>query len=101
MYSLHVIVHSSILLLLITASRFHPLVESTDTVVTGKCFHTYHRHCILGWLELKIGKSDCPYCRQHLWSTLEYDDILRQLEDEGMPTQSQDSATVGVDIRCP
>lgn len=57
------------------------VAEQTDDVVTGRCVHSYHYDCMMSWLDTKLYKNDCPYCRQELWTAPVYDEILRQLKE--------------------
>lgn len=69
------------LLWFLTAFSLIALAEQTDNVVTGSCDHTYHHHCMMSWLNTKLYKNDCPYCRQELWTASVYDEILCQLKE--------------------
>jgi hypothetical protein len=30
------------------------------------CGHIFHTHCLAQWIESKIAKPDCPYCREQI-----------------------------------
>ncbi|RNC60425.1 anaphase promoting complex subunit protein [Trypanosoma cruzi] len=33
-------------------------------ILTGRCTHTFHIHCIERWAEREQGNAACPMCRQ-------------------------------------
>jgi hypothetical protein len=76
----------------LTALSHIALTEQTDTLMTGRCDHTYHHQCMMGWLDTKLYKNDCPYCRQELWTWSEYDEISRELEQADKDAQVPTSA---------
>ncbi|KAI2497477.1 hypothetical protein MHU86_17027 [Fragilaria crotonensis] len=43
----------------------------TDDTVTGLCSHTYHRECVMNWLQ--GGHDECPNCRQLMWDPETYE----------------------------
>ena len=49
--------------------------EPGDVITSSHCSHTYHRDCILGWLQVK---DECPNCRQQMWEPEAY----QMLEEE-------------------
>ncbi|KEY75253.1 hypothetical protein S7711_07607 [Stachybotrys chartarum IBT 7711] len=34
------------------------------SLLSGKCGHSFHMHCILEWIKQESAKSQCPMCRQ-------------------------------------
>ena len=49
-----------------------------EDVVSGPCSHLYHRECILSWLQER-GHDGCPYCRQPMWDTHEFEAVKASL----------------------
>ncbi|KAI2638534.1 anaphase-promoting complex subunit 11 RING-H2 finger-domain-containing protein [Xylaria nigripes] len=39
-------------------------VVSILIVVSGKCGHNFHMHCIMEWIKQDSAKGQCPMCRQ-------------------------------------
>ncbi|KAK3367468.1 anaphase-promoting complex subunit 11 RING-H2 finger-domain-containing protein [Podospora didyma] len=39
------------------------------SLLSGKCGHNFHMHCILEWIKQDSAKGQCPMCRQKFeWS---------------------------------
>ncbi|TPX15337.1 uncharacterized protein E0L32_004614 [Thyridium curvatum] len=36
------------------------------TLLSGKCGHNFHMHCILEWIKQDSAKGQCPMCRQRM-----------------------------------
>lgn len=74
----------------LTPFRYTSPIEQ-GAIVVAKC-HSYHRDCILEWMERK---GDCPDCRQAMWDPDAYDLIYSEIqrtaaaiEDQGKESSS-------------
>ncbi|KAI2497487.1 hypothetical protein MHU86_17037 [Fragilaria crotonensis] len=52
----------------------------TDDSVTGLCSHSYHRECIMNWLQ--GDHDDCPNCRQPMWDPEAYEMVDQYINDQ-------------------
>ncbi|KAI0160564.1 RING/U-box [Xylariaceae sp. FL1272] len=34
------------------------------SLLSGKCGHNFHMHCIMEWIKQEAAKGQCPMCRQ-------------------------------------
>lgn len=60
-----------------TQFSFFFFIQDTEAcIVTGKCQHSYHRHCILDWV--KVDHDDCPNCRATMWDA----DVLDRMNHD-------------------
>ncbi|KAK4162307.1 RING finger domain-protein [Cladorrhinum sp. PSN259] len=57
-------------------------------LLSGKCGHNFHEHCILEWIKQESAKNQCPMCRQPFeWASqpndtsLDFAQRLQTLED--------------------
>ncbi|KAI1433882.1 putative anaphase promoting complex subunit Apc11 [Xylaria sp. CBS 124048] len=65
-------------------------------VVSGRCGHNFHMHCIMEWIKQDSAKGQCPMCRQKFeWngpSTNQQQQFQQQTqvyEDTDEPLQTQ------------
>ena len=38
--------------------------SNTIFLVSGKCGHNFHMHCIMEWIKQEASRGQCPMCRQ-------------------------------------
>ena len=50
--------------------------ENVCPILTGKCNHSFHRHCLDDWLRSSYSRGLCPLCRQQ-WAI--HDDYWNRL----------------------
>ncbi|KAK1753440.1 anaphase-promoting complex subunit 11 RING-H2 finger-domain-containing protein [Echria macrotheca] len=50
------------------------------SLLSGKCGHNFHMHCILEWIKQDSAKGQCPMCRQKF----EWNDPLNDTSAEAM-----------------
>lgn len=55
--------------------------NSDSVIMTAGCSHSYHRACILSWVE---GHSDCPNCRGAIYDEDEFQAMREQLPKESV-----------------
>lgn len=37
-----------------------------SVLVSGKCGHNFHQHCIMQWVKQETARGQCPMCRQSM-----------------------------------
>ncbi|KAK5992876.1 Anaphase-promoting complex subunit 11 [Cladobotryum mycophilum] len=37
------------------------------SLLSGKCGHSFHMHCIMEWIKQESAKGQCPMCRQRMF----------------------------------
>ncbi|KAI0396491.1 anaphase-promoting complex subunit 11 RING-H2 finger-domain-containing protein [Xylariaceae sp. FL0594] len=57
-------------------------------LLSGKCGHNFHMHCIMEWIKQESAKGQCPMCRQKFEWTEPI--ALQQQDLEQQPTVQQD-----------
>ncbi|KAL6891940.1 anaphase-promoting complex subunit 11 [Trichoderma evansii] len=53
------------------------------SLLSGKCGHSFHMHCIMEWIKQESAKGQCPMCRQ----PFEWQDQAN--ETPGIPVQAE------------
>ncbi|KAG5991762.1 hypothetical protein E4U52_003360 [Claviceps spartinae] len=38
------------------------------SLLSGKCGHNFHMHCIMEWIKQEAARGQCPMCRQSRWT---------------------------------
>ncbi|CAD6506438.1 BgTH12-07364 [Blumeria graminis f. sp. triticale] len=51
-------------ILTVHARLVNTLGMTASCVVSGKCGHSFHLHCIIEWIKQESSKGQCPLCRQ-------------------------------------
>ncbi|KAG5946541.1 hypothetical protein E4U60_003998 [Claviceps pazoutovae] len=39
------------------------------SLLSGKCGHNFHMHCIMEWIKQEAARGQCPMCRQSRWTS--------------------------------
>ncbi|KAK1762076.1 anaphase-promoting complex subunit 11 RING-H2 finger-domain-containing protein [Phialemonium atrogriseum] len=52
------------------------------SLLSGKCGHNFHMHCILEWIKQESSKGQCPMCRQRFeWTQQQPEQTPLDAED--------------------
>ncbi|UZP34054.1 hypothetical protein NXS19_001870 [Fusarium pseudograminearum] len=50
------------------------------SLLSGKCGHNFHMHCIMEWIKQESSRGQCPMCRQRFEWNGQVDETVTQAE---------------------
>ncbi|KAI8623742.1 anaphase-promoting complex subunit 11 [Xylariaceae sp. FL1651] len=59
------------------------------SLLSGKCGHNFHMHCIMEWIKQDSAKGQCPMCRQKFeWNEAGAGQQQPQVHEDNEPLQT-------------
>jgi len=64
------------------------------SLLSGKCGHNFHMHCIVEWIKQETSKGQCPMCRQKFEWTDDVPTIPKGMGESAGEIISAEAATI-------